>query len=165
MRSRNRVALAAAFAFMTATSSARADNVSPTGKGIAGGAMLGGEVVTMVESIVGVRAGWAYAVGALVGAGAGGFGGHLIENGSSDGKAPVYMLAGGMALLIPAIVLTLNGTRYQPEEGATEDRTPAGPPAEPGTPGGGVVAPPAASPAAPPPQALLFEIPVLYGRF
>jgi hypothetical protein len=81
----------------------------------------------------------------------------------------MYMLAGGLALVIPAVVLTLNATRYQPEEGATEDRTP-GPMAEPGAPGSnsitgtpsGAPAPPPPPPAAvpappapPPPQSLL----------
>jgi hypothetical protein len=154
---------------------ARADDVSPTGKGIAGGALLGAEVVTITESLVGVHAGWAYLVGGLVGAAGGGVGGYFVEQGSSDGRAPMYMLAGGLALVIPAVVLSLDATRYRPEEGATEDKAPVGPAAEPGVPGGSVggppagappaaapgpAAPPAASPApaptpTPPPQSLL----------
>jgi MFS family permease len=134
---------------------ARADNVSPTGKGVAGGALLGAEAVTIVESVAGVRAGWAYAVGALAGAGGGGVGGYFIEksNASADGKAPVLMLAGGLALIIPAAVLTLNATRYMPEEGATEDRVPISPAAEPGSPGGSVTGapPPPSPPSTPPP--------------
>jgi hypothetical protein len=130
------------------TSPAHADEVSSTGKGIAGGALLGAEAVTIVESLADVRPGWAYAVGALVGAGGGGVGGYFVEQGSSDGRAPSYLLAGGLALVIPALVLTLNATRYRPEEGATEDRAPIGPAAEPGIPGAGVVgAPPPAAPA------------------
>jgi len=146
---------------------ARADNVSPTGKGIAGGVLLGAEVPTIVEGIAGVHSGWVYFISAVVGAGGGGFGGYEVEKGSSNGQVPMYMLAGGLALVIPALVLTLNGTRYQPEEGATEDRAPIGPAAEPGTPGGSSItatpggpgpspAPPApAPPAPPPPQSLL----------
>src|SRR2546421_6986453 len=138
---------------------ARADNVSPTGKGITGGALLGAEVVTIVESLVGVRAGWAYGVGALVGAGGGGVGGYFVEKGSTDGKAPTYMLAGGLALIIPAVVLVLNATRYVPAEGAVEDNAPTAPAAEPGVPGGSVTGeppdvatppPPAPPPANPP---------------
>jgi hypothetical protein len=129
---------------------AHADNISPTGKGITGGALLGAEVVTIVESLVGVRAGWAYGVGALVGAAGGGVGGYFVEKGSDDGKAPMYMLAGGLALVIPAIVLTLNATRYMPEEGATEDRAPTAPAAEPGVPGGSVTGAPPDTPASPP---------------
>jgi hypothetical protein len=141
---------------------ARADDVSPTGKGIVGGALLGGEVVTITEAIIGVRAGWAYAIGFGVGAIGGGIGGYFVEKGSSDGRAPVYMLAGGLALLIPSIVLTLNATRYMPSEDATEDKPPPNAPAaNPGAPSGSVVAPtgnaatpsptPTPPPAAPPP--------------
>jgi hypothetical protein len=144
--SRPRV-LATAALFATAAVSgpareARADEVSPTGKGIVGGGLLGAEVVTIVEGIADVRSGWAYAIGAIVGAGGGATGGYFVEQNSSDGKVPTYMLAGGLALVIPAIVLTLNGTRYRPEQGVTEDNVPRGPAAEPGAPGGGVVVPP-----------------------
>jgi hypothetical protein len=134
--------------FVGTSPDARADNVSPTGKGIAGGALLGGEVVTITESIVGVRAGWAYVVGGLAGAAAGGVGGYFVEQSTSNGQAPMYMLAGGLALVIPAIVLSLDATRYRPEEGATEDKTPVGPPAEPGVPGAGISSPTAAPPPA-----------------
>jgi hypothetical protein len=130
---------------------ARADEVSPTGKGIAGGALLGVEVPMIVEGIAGVHSGWVYLISAVVVGGAGGFGGYEVEKGSSDGKAPMYLLAGGLALVIPAVVLTLNATRYQPEEGATEDRTPA-PMAEPGAPGGSsITSAPSGAPAPPPP--------------
>ena len=153
---------------------ARADDVSPTGKGITGGALLGAEVVTIVESLVGVKAGWAYVVGALVGAGGGAAGGYAVEQGSSNGQVPMYMLAGGLALVIPAVVLTLDATRFHPEEGITEDKTPQGPAAEPGVPGGSVgpsapgaapaapAAPPAPAPAPaaapPPPPQSLFDV-------
>jgi hypothetical protein len=138
---------------------ARADTVSPTGKGIVGGALLGGEVVMIIESIAGVRAGWAYLVGGGVGAIGGGIGGYFVEKGSTDGRVPVYMLAGGLALVIPAIVLTLNATRYMPDESATEDTAPTGPAAEPGAAGGSPVQgtspaatpPPAPAPSTPPP--------------
>lgn len=136
------------------TRSARADDVSPNGKGVVGGALLGAEVVTITEAIAGVKPGWAYAVGAIVGGGGGGVAGHFIEqdSGSSDGKVPMYMLAGGLALIIPAVVLILNATRWQPEEGATEDNVPTGPAAEPGVVGGSIVtAPNAPPPATPPP--------------
>jgi len=141
---------------------AESPNVSPTGKGIVGGGLLGAEVVTITEALVGARAGWAYGVGAVIGAAGGAVGGYFVEQASTDGRAPVYMLVGGMALVIPAIVLSLNATRYIPEEGATEDRAPIGPAPEPGAPGGSIVAPPppggqppppAAEPAPPPPPA------------
>lgn len=147
-------ALLGATALMASTE-ARADDVSPTGKGIVGGALLGAEVVTITESIIGVRSTWAYLGGGVLGAAGGGVGGYFIEQGSSDGRAPVYLLAGGLALAIPAIVLTLNATRYMPSEGATEDRAPTNvPAADPGKAGGSTVVPasgpPATTPAPPP---------------
>ncbi|MGD0678951.1 MAG: hypothetical protein ABSC94_26400 [Polyangiaceae bacterium] len=142
---------------LTSPRDARADDVSPVGKGAVGGGLLGAEVVTITEGLAGARPGWAYAVGAVAGAGGGAVGGYFIERASfsNDGRVPTYMLAGGLALIIPALVITLNATRYVPEQGATEDNVPGGPAAEPGTPGGSVVAPPSSPPAAPPPQSLL----------
>lgn len=144
----------ATFTAMARDARAEGPNVSPDGKGIVGGGLLGAEVVTITEALAGVRAGWAYGVGALVGAAGGATGGFFVEQASSDGRAPVYMLVGGLALIIPAVVLSLNATRYVPEEGATEDRAPIGPAPEPGAPGGSIVAPPPApGPTAPPPVA------------
>jgi len=131
---------------------ARADDVSPTAKGVVGGVLLGAEAVTIVEGIADVRSGWAYGIGAVLGGAGGGIGGYFVEHNSSNGRAPTYMLAGGLALIIPAVVLTLNGTRYRPQEGASEDNVPrsGGPPADPGAPGGGVVGPASSPPPASP---------------
>ncbi len=121
-------------------STARADDVPPTGKGIVGGAFLGAEVVVFVEAIAGVRSGTAYLLGAGAGAVAGGVGGYFVEQAVSDGRVPAYMLAGGLALIIPALVVTLDQTRYLPTEGAREDRPVNNlPPSDPGKPGGSSV--------------------------
>ena len=136
---------------------AHAEDVTPTGTGIVGGALLGGEVVVFIEAIAGVRSGTAYLLGAGAGAVAGGVGGYFVEQAVSDGRVPAYMLAGGLALIIPALVVTLDQTRYLPSEGAREDRPVSNlPPSDPGKPGGGAVigaepkpTTPAATPAAP----------------
>jgi hypothetical protein len=151
MRTRNdktkSSALATAFAIgalaLTATATpAHADEVVGTGKGIVGGALLGGEVVMITESLFHIESGWAYAIGGGLGAIGGGLGGYFIEQSSTNGRAPVYMLAGGLALIIPTLVLTLNATRYHPAEGASEDRAPTNsPPADPGKVGGSVMTP------------------------
>jgi hypothetical protein len=145
-------ALLGAAALVAPQREARADEVSPDGKGIVGGGLLGAEAVTIVESIAGLRSGWGYLIGGVLGAGGGAVGGYFVEQNSSDGKAPMYMLAGGLALVIPAVVLSLDATRYRPEEGATDDHPPVGPSADPGVPGGGVGSPPS-GPTAPPPAA------------
>jgi hypothetical protein len=155
-------ALAAGTILLGAPSQAHAEEVSPTGKGIVGGAFLGGEIVVFTEAIFGVRSGTAYLLGGAGGAIAGGVGGYFIEQAVSDGRVPAYMLAGGLALLIPALVVTLDQTRYLPTEGAREDKPVNNLPAsDPGKPGGSAVVgaeapvqtpPPSGSPAGTPPS-------------
>jgi hypothetical protein len=123
---------------------ARADGeVSATGKGIAGGALLGAEAIVTIEAVAGVKAPWAYAVGAIVGAGGGGVAGHFAEQ-SSNPHVPLYLLAGGVALVIPALVVSLNATAYKPPADYQEDKAPTGT-----EPAADVPQPPAAAPTAP----------------
>jgi len=156
-------ATAAAFAMAALTAhcpSARADDIQGTPKGTIGGAFLGAEVVAMPMAIAGVRAGWAYAVFPPLGAVGGAIGGFFMDKAYDDASAKTpsnaygsaFMLAGGMALIIPTIILMLNATRYHPSAEATEDHAPTntGPEANPGKPGGNAVTP-SGDTAAPPP--------------
>jgi hypothetical protein len=134
------IGIGAVCAMALAPATARAEEVVPDGKGIAGGALLGGEIVIFTEAIFGVRSTAAYLLGAAGGAIAGGVGGYFIEQAVDDAKVPAAMLAGGLALVIPAIVITLDQTRYLPSEGAREDKPVQQLPApNPGQPGGGAV--------------------------
>ncbi|MEZ4297834.1 MAG: hypothetical protein R3B70_22955 [Polyangiaceae bacterium] len=112
-----------AAALLLAPESASAQTKSPvTGdvKGIVGGALLGAEVVDLTIGIVGVEAGWPYLVFGALGAAGGGVGGYFVEQETRDApEVPLYMLAGGMALVIPTIVVSLNATMYKPPEGAS----------------------------------------------
>jgi hypothetical protein len=121
------VAAGAALALLAQAAPLRAEDVSPKGKGIVGAGLLGAEVVTLVEAAVGVKSGWAYVVGGIVGAGGGAFAGSQIEK-NADSKVSVYMLAGGMALIIPTMVAILQTTSYKAPEDYTEDRPAAGTP-------------------------------------
>ena len=129
---------------------ARADDFTPvsaTGKGIAGGALLGGETVMLVEAAFGAKPAWAYIVGGLAGAAGGGVGGYFVEQGATA-KPSLYLLAGGMALIIPTTVAVLSASAYEPPKSYTEDKPPADEPvAEPpnGSPPPGAGATPAAS--------------------
>jgi len=107
-----------------ASVSAHAEEVSPTGKGVVGGALLGAEVVLATEAAFKVQPGWAYLVGGLAGGAAGGVGGHFIEQ-NVGGKTAMLMLAGGMALAIPTTVAVLSATAYEPPASYTQDRAPA----------------------------------------
>jgi len=146
----------AAGAVLAVPTSAHAETVSPTAKGTVGGALLGGELVCFGEALFGVRSPAAYLIGAGVGAVGGGVGGYFIEQAVDDGRIPAYMLAGGLALIVPAIVITLDATRYLPTEGAREDKPVTLPPSDPGKPGGssvvGAEPSPAPAPASPAPS-------------
>lgn len=134
------VSAALAAAVVAVPREAQAEEVTPTAKGIVGTALLGGEVVVFAEAIFGVRSPAAYLIGAGAGAVAGGVGGYFIEQSVDDGRIPAYLLAGGLALMIPAIVVALDATRYMPTEGAREDKPPSSlPPSDPGKPGGSSV--------------------------
>ena len=143
------VAAGTAAVLMTQAAPSFAEEVPATGKGIVGGALLGGELVMLVEAAFGVKSGWVYVLSGVLGAGAGGFGGSVLEK-EADAKVSVYMLAGGMALVIPTTVAVLQATSYSPPEDYTEDKPsapfPAGEPpkAAPGP-------PPATGPSSPAP--------------
>jgi len=119
------LALAAFVAAVALPRSARADDeASPTGKGIVGGALLGAELVLVVEAAADVQPTWAYVVGGLAGAAGGGVGGYFIEQ-EGDAKLSLLMLAGGMALAIPTTVAVLSATAYEPPLEYVQDSPPA----------------------------------------
>jgi hypothetical protein len=139
------IAAGTAAILMTRATPSLAEEVPATGKGIVGGALLGGELVMLVEAAFGVKSGWVYILSGVLGAGAGGYGGYVVEQ-EADPKVSVYMLAGGMALIIPTTVAVLQATSYSPPEDYTEDKpsapfpasepprpAPGGPPTSPAT--------------------------------
>jgi len=128
-------AVAASFCLLSGHASAEEPGISATGKGITGGALLGGELVMAVEAAIGVQDTWAYVGGGLGGAVAGGVGGYFIEQGDSP-KPSFYLLAGGMALLIPTTVAVLQATSYKAPDHYIEDAPGAdtGPASEPAQP-------------------------------
>lgn len=128
-RTISKLALAAAGAGMALlaqpqTAHAQSNEVSATGKGIAGGTLLGAEAVMLTEAALKVKPAWAYAVGGIAGGIGGGVAGYFAEQGSSA-KLPLYLLAGGMALAIPTTVAVLSATAYEPPADYTEDRGPS----------------------------------------
>jgi hypothetical protein len=127
--------LSVSFLVMT-TRPARADtvDVSPTAKGIVGGALLGAEAVTATEAALRLKPAWAYLVGGGAGAAAGGVGGYFLERHATS-KTNMLVLAAGMLLVIPTTVAILSATAYEPPTDYTEDRGPTDEPlAEPAAP-------------------------------
>jgi hypothetical protein len=99
------------------------DPVEPWGKGLTGGALLGAEAVTLTEAAIGVKPAWAYLVGGAAGAVGGGVGGYFAEE-KVTAKVSLYLLAGGMALVIPTTIAVLHQTQYEPPVEFTQDAPP-----------------------------------------
>lgn len=116
---------------------ARAEGpVVGTGKAIVGTALLGGEAVAIGMAAFGVEKGWTYLVFPPLAAVGGGIGGYFIEQAAPPAEVPLYLLAGGMALVIPTIIVTLNATVYRAPEGYIDEpvtNKPANEPALPKT--------------------------------
>jgi hypothetical protein len=161
---RGAIAAVVVAAAVASPTEAHAQAASVDGRGIAGGALLGGELVTGIMGAAGVRPWWPYVAFGLAGAAAGAAGGFGVEEATrgnpttgvgSVPEAPIAMLAGGIILLIPAIVLSVNATSQPPEGLVVQDgsdpsrREPAPTPPAEGTPADG--APPGSAPAAPAP--------------
>lgn len=104
--------------------------VTPTGKGIAGCALLGGEAVMLIEAAAGARPTWAYLVGGGLGAIAGGVGGYFLEQAAEGDTTLTGITVGtlvvGLGLIIPTTIATIGATAYSPErDQPAEDNAPA----------------------------------------
>ncbi len=120
------IALAATTLFtLSQTSEAFAQAVEPssTGKGIVGGTLLGAEVVLLTEAAIDVSPDWLYYVGGAAGAVGGGVAGYFLED-SLSSKANMFLLAGGMLLVIPTTVAVLSATAYEQTAEYTQDQPP-----------------------------------------
>jgi len=100
-----------------------AEPVAATGKGIVGGALLGGEAALITEAILRVKPRWAYLLGGALGSVLGGVGGYFVEQ-SGDARLSMILLTGGTALVIPASIITLDATVYREPSDPLMDRAP-----------------------------------------
>ncbi|MBL8602259.1 MAG: hypothetical protein JNK72_10095 [Myxococcales bacterium] len=126
--------------------------VEPTAKGIVGCGLLGGEAVMLIEAAAGVRPGWAYILGGVLGAGAGAAGGYFLEQAAVGDNTLTGVAVGslvlGLGLSIPTVVAVTSARRYDPErDQQNEDNTPSTGPLEEGqsAPASGGAAQPAPS--------------------
>ena len=81
-------------------------------KGPIGGAMIGAEVVMLTESAFRLRPTWMYLAGGAGGGLLGGYVGNRMSG--STNRPPAFLLAGGIALIIPTIMGVLTATQYEP---------------------------------------------------
>jgi hypothetical protein len=115
----------------TLTTSGDAGATGPVqtwGKGTAGGALLGGEVIVIPMGAAGLNKGWPYFVFGGLGMVGGAVGGYFLDkqfatgtdaNGNQTGgpaEPSMILLAGGLALVIPAVIVSLNATAYRPPD-------------------------------------------------
>jgi hypothetical protein len=131
----SRLLAAAALIGLSLPGAARADSTkaSSSGKGIVGGVLLGSEAVLLTEAAIDVQPDWLYLVGGGVGAVGGGIGGYYLESELSP-KSNMFLLAGGMLLIIPTTVAVLSATSYDATERSTADTPINELPAEPAAP-------------------------------
>jgi hypothetical protein len=92
-------------------------------KGIAGGALVGSQAVLITEAALGVQRRWLYLLGGAVGGLGGGWAGYHI-GGSSSPKPASFLLAGGIALVIPTLIGVVSATQFQPPDSYKPERAP-----------------------------------------
>ncbi|MCS6797676.1 MAG: hypothetical protein NZ898_03965 [Myxococcota bacterium] len=136
-------------AWPLASSQARAqEQVEANFKGAVGLGLVGAEIGFVVPAAIGMEEVWPYAVFPVVGAAGGAIGGYFALDATGQTELSIAALALGMALAIPATVLTLSLTAYDPADEGIEVQ---GPPPDEGVPIEELdpdVTPPSASPGA-----------------
>jgi len=111
-------------ALLASAAEGRAESSSKNhAKGVAGGVLVGSEAVIVTEAALGVQSGWLYLLGGVVGGAGGGWAGYHI-GGSSSPKPPSFLLAGGIALVIPTLIAVVSATQYTPPDSYKPERTP-----------------------------------------
>jgi len=114
--------LATLLALWAGAGEARADSKNMA-KGITGGVLVGAEVVLITEAALGVEPAWLYVVGGVAGAGGGAVAGYYIGKSVSP-KPASFLLAGGIALVIPALIGVISATSFQPPETYKQELAP-----------------------------------------
>ncbi|HKO91084.1 MAG TPA: hypothetical protein VJU61_08030 [Polyangiaceae bacterium] len=114
--------VATLLALFAGSTEARADSKNMA-KGITGGVLVGAEAVLITEAVLGVEPVWLYVVGGVAGAGGGAVAGYYI-GGSVSPKPSSFLLAGGIALVIPALIGVVSATSFQPPETYKQETSP-----------------------------------------
>lgn len=101
-----------------------ATQVDTMGKGTIGLGLVGAELGFVIPALAGMDDTWAYVVFPTVGAAGGALAGYfLIDQSGTHQEIGVATLAAGMALVIPAMVLTLSETAYDPANDLDDQST------------------------------------------
>jgi hypothetical protein len=99
---------------LPAASQAQGKPVAADFKGAVGLGLVGAELGAVIPAIAGLDATWAYIVFPAVGAAGGAVAGYFAIDHAGHAELSVAALTVGMGLVIPALVLTLWATAYDP---------------------------------------------------
>ncbi|HVZ36090.1 MAG TPA: hypothetical protein VG963_26865 [Polyangiaceae bacterium] len=124
---RTALGLVIGFSLSTMAGPVRASDTKDRVKGVAGGMLLGSEVVCMTGAAFGLEPAWAYGLGAAAGAALGGWAGYGLA-GSTSARPSSFLLAGGIALVIPTLISVITATHLQEPETLRQE-VPTDPPA------------------------------------
>ncbi|HEY2735959.1 MAG TPA: hypothetical protein VGI70_18305 [Polyangiales bacterium] len=100
---------------LPASSQAQGKPVASNYKGAVGLGLIGAELGAVIPAVAGVDATWAYIVFPVIGAAGGAVGGYFAIDHQDHAQLSVIALTAGMALIIPALVVTLSETAYDAE--------------------------------------------------
>ncbi len=95
---------------------AQVTQVESNAQGAVGLGLVGAELGFVIPAAAGLHELWAFIVFPVVGAAGGAVGGYFAFDNANRVEGGVAMLATGMALVIPSLVLTLVLTAYDPED-------------------------------------------------
>ncbi len=96
------------------------NQVESVPKGAVGLGLIGAELGFVLPAVIGLHDAWAFVVFPLVLGGGGAVGGYFAFDEPNSPEAGVAMLAVGIGLMIPSLVLTLAFTSYDPGDEADE---------------------------------------------
>ena len=105
----------------TSTDDSSKKEVGADFKGMVGLGLIGAELGFVIPTVAGLNETWSLIVFPVVGAAGGAVAGYfLLEKGDGHPTAAVATLVAGMALVIPAAVITVWATSYSPEDEPSE---------------------------------------------
>lgn len=112
--------LAGLFASVSVVNVAHAQNnqIEADFKGAVGLGLVGAELGAVIPAIAGIDATWAYLVFPVVGAAGGGLAGYFAIDRADKVELSVVALTAGMALILPALIATLQLTSYDDDDQA-----------------------------------------------
>lgn len=92
------------------------EQITSSPKGLIGLGLIGAELGLVIPAAAGLDDTWALVTFPLVGAVGGALAGHFLIDNNNKPKIGVAMLVTGLALVVPALVLTLSLTAYDPDD-------------------------------------------------